>query len=376
MAVLHFPRSYHVSTALKSLGILFIALTLIWMWKPLLFWKLKQYTNLIIKEWASDRERFLTTDYHLAHKEWRLHQMESRFGQQYCKEFVKPRKDVAWLTAMVNDDFVLPALVLGYALQTFSCHKNMIAFVTDGVSQGFRNALREVGWTLHVVEAMDCDWMEVRKGRKATHSGYLGTHTRFHAWNFTQYSKIVYLDPDMMPITNIDELFDTQADFAASPCARPGVLDPCFNAGLLVFKPDRNDYNGLMQLWDQLSDYECPNDQVLLWHFYAGASRWLALHYSYNVRRITYRPMKAYHFACCIPPKPWWAKCRPSRKEARAYDKPITNTDSMAVLYWKYFYDALEKYKLDTWWKTTKFFRHSQEFGDVTYSDCWQKLES
>ena len=364
---------YRCKIGFKIIGVVFVLVLLLLLWNPLVIWKLRHYPIMIIKELKSDRERFLTTDYHLAHKEWRLYQIESKFGQQYCERFVKRRKDVAWLTAMVNDDFVLPALVLGYALQTFSCHKEMIAFVTEGVSPGFRSALTKVGWSLRVVEAMDCDWMEAKKGQQQTHSGYLGTHTRFHAWNFTQYSKIIYLDPDVMPITNIDELFDMKADFAASPCARPGVMDPCFNAGLLVFKPDRKDYVEIMKMWHQLSDKECPNDQVLLWYYYAFAGRWKALHYSYNVRRIPYRPMKVYHFACCIPPKPWSAKCRPSRKEARDYDRPIMDTDSMAVLYWKFFYNALEKYKLDVWWKTTKFYRQSQEFGTVKYSECWKR---
>ena len=70
-------------------------------------------------------------------------------------------------------------------------------------------------------------------------------------------------------MTNIDELFDIPEDFAAAPCSRPGVLDPCFNAGLLVFKPDSKYYHGIMKLWWKTTEKDtCPDDQQLLNEFY------------------------------------------------------------------------------------------------------------
>ena len=76
-----------------------------------------------------------------------------------------------------------------------------------------------------------------------------GTHTRFHAWNYTDFSKMIYVDANYMLIPNIDELFEIPERFPIAPCSRPGVLDPCFNAGLLVFKPDLKTYQEIMKLW-------------------------------------------------------------------------------------------------------------------------------
>lgn len=340
--------------------------------KPLVLYYLCQYTKLIVREILIDRTRLLENDIQLAQKEWRLYQMESKFGQKWCQEKVKPRSDWTWLTAMVNDDFAVPALVLGYSLQKFSCQKNMIALVSSDVSQGARNALGKVGWSIREVERLDCDWIEKQKGLPQLHSGYIGTHTRFHAWNYTEFSKIIYADPDYMPMTNIDDLFDVKGDFAAATCSRPGVLDPCFNAGLLVFRPDAKDYKGIMDLWWTTTDDHCPNDQVLLWHYYADAGRWTALPYSYNVRRITFRPMKAYHFACCIPPKPWSARCRPSRVETEQYDQPITKVERTAIVFWKNLYELLKVHDLDEWWMSTRFYRKNQEFGNLTSEQCWK----
>ena len=60
-------------------------------------------------------------------------------------------------------------------------------------------------------------------------------------------------------MTNIDELFQITEHFAAVPCSRPGVLDPCFNACLLLFKPDLKTYQEIMKLWRETTKKDtCP----------------------------------------------------------------------------------------------------------------------
>jgi len=351
-------------------------------WRPLLLPYFFRYAKLVISEVVSDRQRFLDNELQFAHKEWRLYQLESRFGRDWCKENVKPRRDVTWLTALVNDDFVVPALVLGHTIDMFSCQKNMIAFISESVSVGARNALRSVGWDTRLVEEMDCNWLDVKLGGERNRGIFgrplghriKGTHTRFHAWNYTQFSKIIYVDADYMLMTNIDELFDIPDDFAAASCSRPGVLDPCFNAGLLVFRPDTHYHQEIMKLWWETTEKDvCPNDQVLLWHYYADAGNWKALPFTYNIRRIVFRPLKSFHFACCQPPKPWSAKCRPSRKEASDFKGPILTVDDIVLVFWKNFYELVKKHNLEDWWRSTKFFRPEQEFGVVSYANCWKQ---
>ena len=348
-------------------------------WRPMLLPYFFRYAKLVISEVLKDKQRFLDNEMELAYKEWRMYELETRFGQEWCQENIKPRSDVTWLTVVVNDDFVVPALVLGHSIATFSCQKNMIAFIAEEMSEGSRKALESVGWETRLVEEMDCDWLDGKlegqrnQGIFSRPGGYRikGTHTRFHAWNYTQYSKIIYVDADYMLMTNIDELFDIPDDFAAAPCARPGVLDPCFNAGLLVFRPDSSHYQEIMKFWWETAVKDtCPNDQVLLWHHYADAGKWKALPYTYNIRRIIFRPMKSFHFACCVPPKPWSTDCRPSRKAVTDFNGPVLTVDDVVILFWRNFYNLLEKNKLDDWWRSTMFFRPLQESGVVSYADC------
>ncbi|XP_015751116.1 PREDICTED: glycogenin-1-like [Acropora digitifera] len=361
--------------------IIFVGLLLVW--RPLLVTYFFRYSRLIISEVAGDHQRLLDREMQLGSKEWRLHELERRFGQQWCKENVAPRSDVAWLTVVVNDEFIVPTLVLGHSLRTFSCQKNMIAFISKDVSEGAVRALQSVGWETRLVEEMDCNWLDAKMGGNRN-SGFFakplgkrirGTHTRFKAWNYTEFSKIIYLDADVMLMTNIDELFDIPNDFAATPCARPTTIDPCFNAGLMVFRPDSNHYEQIMKTWFKTAEEDiCIHDQDLLTIYFVDAGNWKVLPYAYNVRISLYRPMKTFHFACCRPPKPWSAQCRPSRKEAKDFRGPVTSVDQMGLLFWKNFYELLVKYELGQWWKSTRFYRARQEFGDTLFEECWSKI--
>ena len=171
-------------------------------------------------------------------------------------------------------------------------------------------------------------------------------------------------------MTNIDELFQITEHFAAVPCSRPGVLDPCFNACLLLFKPDLKTYQEIMKLWRETTKKDtCPNDQVLHNGFYAH-NGWKEIPYAYNIRRIFFRPLKSFHYGCCHPPKPWMEECRPSRKEARAFAGPVITVDDVALVFWKNFYEVLQKYELEDWWRSTSFFTPTQEFPVVSNFSC------
>lgn len=355
-------------------------------WRKFLLPYFFRYANLIhmfIPGVVYDKQRLLDNEIQFALKEWKLYELETRFGQVWCEENVVPRSDVTWLTSVVNDEFVVPVLVLGHSIATFSCHKNMIVLISEAVSNGSREVLQRVGWNTRVVEELDCNWLDEKIGGDRNNGFFgrprghriRGTHTRFHAWKYTNFSKIIYVDADYLLMTNIDELFDIPDDFAAASCARPGVLDPCFNAGLLVLRPDVFYYEEIMKLWMDTTRLDtCPNDQVLLWHYYAGHGNWKALPYTYNIRRIIFRPMKSFHFACCFPQKPWLDKCHPSRKEATDFSGPILNVNDVVFVFWKNLYKLLTIYKLEDWWRSTKFFKPAQEFGEISYTNCLKEL--
>ena len=355
-------------------------LPVVFAWRPILIQYFLTYTKTVLTEVMYVNERFEENELQLALQEWKLYQMESRFLSVLCQDNAKPRKDVTWLTTVVNRDYAISALVLGHSIQTFSCYQNMIAFISNSVDKNTVQALQKVGWSTRLVEEMDCNWLDEKLGGQG--GGFLarpegprirGTHTRFHAWNYTQFTKIIYVDADFMLMSNIDELFDIPDDFAAVPCARPGVLEPCFNAGLLVIRPDTKHYDGIMKLWIKTTQADvCPNDQVLLWHYYADADNWKPLPFSFNIRRVVYRPVRAFHFANTEHSKPWEMACRPSREDAKLFKGPIQHFSDFTLLFWKNLYELLIRHDLENWWQSTRFYKPSQELSSTgRFSDCW-----
>ncbi|XP_066922720.1 glycogenin-1-like [Clytia hemisphaerica] len=347
--------AFHQSNYFRAFVGIVLFFALFRLCAPLVFQYMIQYVRLIVSMASKDEERVKRAEEISWEMEYQLHEMDMRYYQQKCKEDNRGKEPYAWLTAMLNDNYAIGAIQLGHMLKKLSCYHKLIVLVSDGVTPGTREALRKVGFEVKLVEALDCNWMDRQKGRKERNLGLPGTFMRFHAWNYTQYKKIMYLDSDVVPVVSVDELFDLETDFNAAYCARPGIIDPCFNAGIILFKPSTKHYNGLMNLWGDLTKgTECPNDQVLLWHYYADHDMWNELPYAYNVRRYLYHPLKIYHFACCLTKKPWQVKNKPTRQDVAKFKGPFKEPWDMVILWWRYFYQALDEYKLNEWYNDVK----------------------
>ena len=302
---------------------------------------------------VNDTDRRDTAHDIMAGERWRLMELERIYGQNECKRKGRVSNPKwGWITAIANNKFVLPSVVLGHTLNVFSCQRKMIALVSRDVSAVNRGALERVGWDVVEVEALDCNWLDKQQGREPRNIGILGTHMRFHVWTFSSYEKLIYIDGDFLVLSNIDELFEINGEFAACHCARPGMIDLCFNAGLAVIQPSKQTYSDIMKYWKERgSNGRCISDQLLFWYFFGGSNRWTPISYAYNVRRMIYWPMKAYHFAGTIFYKKPWEYCPlPTKDEALKFDGPIRVVEDLFVLWWKFFYEMQEKYRLTEWW--------------------------
>jgi alpha-N-acetylglucosamine transferase len=122
-------------------------------------------------------------------------------------------------------------------------------------------------------------------------SRWVDQFTKLQLWTLTEYDRIVYLDSDMLPMVNAEELFDlnlnqqstTKPSFNYTFAAVPTLsgwntkeAPRCgggFNAGFLVLKPDRAVFDRIWEMamdpklgWNENYDME----QGLLNAFFAG----------------------------------------------------------------------------------------------------------
>jgi glycogenin glucosyltransferase len=101
--------------------------------------------------------------------------------------------------------------------------------------------------------------------------------TKVALWRQTEYSKVVYLDADIVVLQNLDHLFDLDVSFAAAPDI--GWPD-AFNTGFMLLRPNMSDYWALLAL-AQSGDSFDGADQGLLNQYYQHKP-WHRLSFTYN----------------------------------------------------------------------------------------------
>ena len=96
---------------------------------------------------ATDQSRTDMTVQMQAEDEWLLHRNHMDHYKSGCGS-AAPRGKVAWVTALNNDKYVIPTVVLGHLLNRMSCVEDKVVLVGEGVSRLGRDALRKIGFTI------------------------------------------------------------------------------------------------------------------------------------------------------------------------------------------------------------------------------------
>jgi len=96
--------------------------------------------GLVIDSTRREKDVALTAQLH-----WEHFQLQAQFMDKICESKGDRRNDFLWLTALVNDEYAVPAIVLGHSIRTLSCVRNMVVLASDEVSYPTREALQKVG---------------------------------------------------------------------------------------------------------------------------------------------------------------------------------------------------------------------------------------
>jgi len=173
----------------------------------------------------------------------------------------------------------------------------------------------------------------------------MANFSKLRMWEFCdEYDKLVYLNSDVIPMQNIDDMFMAphfsaaqdnmipDDDFDAERCQAPGLLmkapwqtkSAYFNAGIFVFEPSLEELSEIMETLkhSKLSRYA---EQDLLNEFYSGSWNMLPMSYNWGRANFFVNPeicppaaLKILHFSG--PAKPWRRQADGSWPEA-AYAK-------------------------------------------------------
>ena len=126
---------------------------------------------------------------------------ESPAGCERCAMAV-----VMWGT---SPGFALGALVLGAQLRELGTAADLLLLHTDEVPQNHLELLSSC-WRLRQVEYIDgASGLFYSKGHR-----FDGVFTKINVWAATEYSKVLLLDIDIIPLHSLDPLFDLHAPAA------------------------------------------------------------------------------------------------------------------------------------------------------------------
>ncbi|KAJ7103338.1 glycosyltransferase family 8 protein [Mycena belliarum] len=195
--------------------------------------------------------------------------------------------------------------------------------------------------------------------------------TKLHVFRLTQYSKIIFLDADVLPVRPLSHLFTLPHEFSAVPdVGWPDI----FNSGVLVLSPGEEKFTELNQLLKSKGSWD-GGDQGLLNEWRGGD--WNRLSFIYNTTptaAYTYAPayerfgsqISAIHFIG--PNKPW--KSLAHRPAFQSHDTQTKSGPLQA-----YHYNAL----LDRWYAVYDKHCRSQpavadsEFEVKRYVSAWDE---
>ncbi|KAJ7161391.1 glycosyltransferase family 8 protein [Mycena crocata] len=242
-----------------------------------------------------------------------------RITMQYSPEFffrlAMAAPAFAFVTLLTSDAYLPGALALAGALKdvhTTPAVSPEVDFQTvclvtpESVDVATIKLLRRA---YNVVVGVEIIAQEDDKGLKLLGRLDLNTVlTKLHVFRLTQYSKIIFLDADVLPVRPLSHLFTLPHEFSAVPdVGWPDI----FNSGVLVLSPGEDKFTQLNELLKSKGTWD-GGDQGILNEWRGGD--WNRLSFTYNTTptaAYTYAPayerfgsqISAIHFIG--PNKPW-----------------------------------------------------------------------
>ncbi|KAM7532208.1 hypothetical protein LguiB_035618 [Lonicera macranthoides] len=162
----------------------------------------------------------------------------------------------AYVTLLYGDEFLLGVRVLGKSIRDTGSTKDMVALVSDGVSDFAKKLLKADGWIVELISLLE-NPNQVRPTR------FWGVYTKLKIFNMTNYKKVVYLDADTIVVKSIEDLFK-----CGKFCANLKHSER-LNSGVMVVEPSDTLFKDMMSKVKTLPSYT-GGDQGFLNSYYTG----------------------------------------------------------------------------------------------------------
>lgn len=168
----------------------------------------------------------------------------------------RSRTEQAYATLLYGDEFLLGVRVLGKSLRDTGITRDMVALISDGVSEAGIRLLEADGWIVQRIELL----ANPNSHRPAR---FWGVYTKLKIFNMTEYRKVVYLDADTIVTRSIEDLFECQGF-----CANVKHSER-LNSGVMVVEPSSRLFEDMVSKVQSTYSYT-GGDQGFLNSYYVG----------------------------------------------------------------------------------------------------------
>lgn len=172
---------------------------------------------------------------------------------------------------ILSDSYIKGALALNQSI-TMKCQQPLLVLCYD-VSKDNLELLEKNGIEYRVVDMITSPFESVK---------YRGTYSKLHAFNLTEYAKVIFLDSDTLVVKSLDELFTQSITFGATTLKGVDIIEDQFSPGLMVIQPNGELFKKLMVEKDFVPSYD-GGDQGFLNKSFHG--NWVRIPDEYHVTK-------------------------------------------------------------------------------------------
>ncbi|CAI7879368.1 unnamed protein product [Closterium sp. NIES-53] len=138
---------------------------------------------------------------------------------------VSANQRVAYATVLhSSDQYVCGAIVLGHSIRRTGSKHELVALVSKEIREESKRGLKEAGWTVKEIKRI-----RNPHARKGTYNEW--NYSKLRLWQQTEYTKLLFIDSDLLLLTSVDFLF-SYPEISAR-----GNAGTDFNSGVMVLEP-------------------------------------------------------------------------------------------------------------------------------------------
>jgi alpha-N-acetylglucosamine transferase len=262
--------------------------------------------------------KYVESDLKLFKTEKSIRQLTNCLNNQTAEHF-----NSIWTLVTEGEGYIQSA---GKLLSSIRLNANIqfdalvLELSTKRLSERSRDVLTRAGWKICLVERI------APRDEANTFPRFRDQFSKLNLWKMVEYDSVVYFDSDCLVVGNIDNMFKIHKHLGTGNFRigvtrdiRAGVWQSTFNMGVFVIKPDRKEYERLVQLKEDRSvKFETTmSEQGFLNVVYE--KQWFEIGFEYNANLAAYTQLKTFwqeregfvnviHFTMI---KPWeTASCR------------------------------------------------------------------